>query len=150
VALRAASTVKDKLIKQIAALPYRTDAASPDNPLRIMLITSRETKRWVLPKGNLIKGLSAHQAAEHEAFEEAGITGVICPTACGTYPYQKRLQSGETIPVDVAVFPFAVTAQAVDWPEREQRETQWFSSADAAAAVEEPELAALILSFHAG
>jgi uncharacterized protein len=148
VALRAASTAKDSLINQIAALPYRTDAASPANPLRIMLITSRETKRWVLPKGNLIKGLSAHQAAEHEAFEEAGITGVISQTPIGIYPYFKRIPNQAAVPMEVTVFPLLVMDQADDWPERQERETSWFSQADAAAAVEEAELAALILSFR--
>jgi uncharacterized protein len=114
-----------------------------------LLITSRETKRWVLPKGNLIKGLSAHQAAEHEAFEEAGITGAACPTPLGHYPYRKRRKNGSSLMVDVTVFPLLVTGEAEDWPERDEREARWFPLSEAAAAVEEPELSALILSFRA-
>ena len=64
-------------IRQVAALPYRPD---PDGNIRVMLITSRETQRWVIPKGNLIKGLRAHEAAAQEAFEEAGVEGIACPT----------------------------------------------------------------------
>ncbi|HPU15489.1 MAG TPA: DUF47 domain-containing protein, partial [Polymorphobacter sp.] len=57
---------------QIAALPYRRDA---DGDMRLLLITSRETRRWVLPKGNPIDGLDPHLAAAAEAYEEAGVTG---------------------------------------------------------------------------
>ena len=74
-------------IRQVAALPYRPEA---DGNIRVMLITSRETQRWVLPKGNLIKGLRAHEAAAQEAYEEAGVEGIACPTLIGSYTYAKR------------------------------------------------------------
>ena len=63
-------------MRQIAALPYTTDA---DGAMQILLITSRETRRWVIPKGNRIKGMAGHRAAELEAYEEAGIHGIACP-----------------------------------------------------------------------
>src|SRR3546814_3136682 len=81
----------EHIIKQVAALPYRID---PDGAARILLITSRETRRWIIPKGNPIRGLEAHQAAAREAFEEAGISGIACPAAIGQYTYEKRKRNG--------------------------------------------------------
>ncbi|HWL48129.1 MAG TPA: NUDIX domain-containing protein, partial [Sphingomonadaceae bacterium] len=78
-------------MKQIAALPYRSEG---DGSVRVMLITSRETRRWVVPKGNPIRGLAPHEAAAHEAFEEAGLHGIACPTALGSYQYRKRRRDG--------------------------------------------------------
>ena len=115
-----------------------------------MLITSRETKRWVLPKGNPIDGLPPHQAAAHEAFEEAGLHGIACPSVLGSYDYRKTRKNGASLMFDVGVFPFAVTSQADEWPEMDERETRWFTLAEAAAAVDEPDLSALILSFREG
>ena len=137
-------------MRQIAALPYRTDANTPNDPVRVMLITSRETKRWVLPKGNPIRGLLPHQAAAHEAFEEAGLQGIACPSALGSYQYRKKRKNGSSLMFGVDVFPFAVTSQADEWPEMEERETRWFTLAESAAAVEEADLSALILSFREG
>ncbi len=113
-----------------------------------MLITSRETQRWVLPKGNPIKGLSAHEAAAQEAYEEAGVEGIACPTLIGTYNYAKRRKTGLLRSVAVDVFPFAVTGQLDEWPEQDERTTAWFTLPNAAAAVEEPELKAIIASFR--
>ena len=78
-------------MRQIAALPYTTHA---DGSMQILLITSRDTRRWVIPKGNRIKGLAGHRAAELEAFEEAGIHGIACPASLGRYSYDKRKRSG--------------------------------------------------------
>src|SRR3546814_5625705 len=78
--IAAAPYTAEHIIKQVAALPYRIE---PDGAARILLITSRETRRWIIPKGNPIRGLEAHQAAAREAFEEAGISGIACPAAIG-------------------------------------------------------------------
>ena len=88
-----------------------------------MLITSRETRRWVLPKGNRIRGLANHEAAAHEAFEEAGVSGIACPTPLGQYSYWKRRRNGQVKRATVALFPLAVTEQAEEWPEQDERET---------------------------
>jgi len=133
------------LIDQIAALPYRRDA---DGVVRVLLITSRDTKRWVVPKGNPIRGLTSHLAAEREAFEEAGITGTASPVALGRFRYVKRRRNGAVITLTVAVFPMEFAEQMQDWPEKGQRECRWFSVAEAADAVDEPDLRALILGFQ--
>ena len=136
-------------IRQIAALPYKADESALDAPARIMLITSRETKRWIIPKGNIGPGQSPHSAAAQEAEEEAGILGATCPTPLGSYRYRKKKRNGASVWIDVSVFPFAVTEELKTWDEQHQRERRWFSLEDAANAVDEEDLRALIRSFGA-
>lgn len=134
-----------RTIRQIAVLPYRTNEAGLTE---LMLITSRDTKRWVLPKGNRIKGLKSHEAASHEAYEEAGLIGIACPFAIGTYEYRKYRKDGTSRPAIVDIFPFSVTAQLDEWPEQDERDVRWFMPADAAAAVDEPELKDILSTFQ--
>jgi predicted phosphate transport protein (TIGR00153 family) len=136
-------------IRQIAVLPYRSVSAAIDAPIQIMLITSRGTGRWVIPKGNPIAKLSPHASAAVEAEEEAGVRGAACPTPLGTYRYRKQQSSGATVWTDVDVFPFAVTDELPSWKEQHERERRWFTMAEAAEAVDEPDLRALIRSFGA-
>jgi len=133
-------------IRQVAALPYRTDEGGK---VSVLLITSRETRRWVLPKGNRIRGLPNHEAAAHEAFEEAGVSGIACPTPLGQYSYWKKRRDGQLKRATVSLFPLAVTDQADEWPEQDERDLQWFGLAEAAAAVDEPDLRRLIADFRA-
>ena len=112
-----------------------------------MLVTSRETRRWVIPKGNQPSGMPPHAAAGQEAEEEAGVTGPVCPTPLGSYRYRKRRGSGASLMADVDVFPLAVTRELDAWKEQAQRERRWFTLAEAAQAVDEPDLRALIRSF---
>jgi len=116
--------------------------------MRVLLITSRETKRWVIPKGNPIRGLSPHLAAAHEAFEEAGVSGITCPSPLGSFRYVKRRKNGSLRNAKVDVFPLAVVSQADDWPEQDERETRWFDLPEAASLVEEPGLKSIITSFR--
>lgn len=116
--------------------------------MRLLLITSRETKRWVLPKGNPIRGLDPHLAAAAEAYEEAGISGFVCPTPVGNYAYDKRRRNGSVIRATVDVYPLAFITQLDTWPEAHERTTQWFTLAEAAAAVEEAELKSIIAGFR--
>ena len=115
-----------------------------------MLVTSRETKRWVLPKGWPMAGLGAAQAAAREALEEAGIKGRISSHKIGGYRYSKRLKRGNFIDCSVDVYALHVMTQRADWPEKRQRVARWFHSSEAAQLVAEPELASLIKSFAAG
>ena len=115
----------------------------PEREREILLITSRDTRRWVVPRGNAIAGLRNHEAAAQEAFEEAGIRGAVDTEPVGTYRYDKR-RGGITVPAEVELFRMAVAEEAADWPEKHERERRWFPAEAAAAAVEEAELAALI------
>lgn len=128
-------------------MPYRADSEALDAPIRVLLVTSRETKRWVIPKGNAPAGMVPHRAAAAEAEEEAGVLGAACPTPIGSYRYRKRRGNGASLMVDVEVFPLAVNRELPHWKERDQRERRWFSLAEAADAVEESDLRDLIRSF---
>ena len=130
---------KRKPRRQCAALPL----AEAGGQTLVMLVTSRETRRWVLPKGWAEKRLALHEAAAKEAFEEGGIVGAAAAAAVGSYRYRKRLPGGRSAPCRVSVFPLRVERLLDDWPER--RERRWFTLVDAAAAVEEADLAALLL-----
>ncbi len=136
-------------VRQIAALPYRTIGEGLSAPTEILLVTSRGTGRWVVPKGNVGKREAPHMAAAREALEEAGVAGAICPSALGSYFYRKTLSSGAAIRAEVQVFPLAVTAELDEWPEAAQRVRRWFSLTEAAAAVDEADLGILIRSFRA-
>ena len=129
--------------QQYAALPWRRGKAG----LEILLITSRETRRWVIPKGWPMITLAAHDAAAQEAWEEAGIRGLVENTPVGVFRYRKRMKSGPPQRCRVDVYPLAVTFEEKDWPEKRQRERRWVAAAEAARMVEEPELRLLIERF---
>jgi 8-oxo-dGTP pyrophosphatase MutT (NUDIX family) len=132
---------------QSAALPWRR---SPTGEVEVMLITSRDTRRWVIPKGWPIKGLNSRGTAAQEAFEEAGLIGQIAKKPIGTFHYDKRLRSGRVQHVRVTVFPLQVTEERAVWPELGQREKLWVAPAQAGAMVDEPELQTLIVAFQGG
>jgi 8-oxo-dGTP pyrophosphatase MutT (NUDIX family) len=129
---------------QYAALPWRR---TPD--LEILLVTSRETGRWVIPKGWPMKSKSPRAAAAQEALEEAGVEGEVARAPLGAYDYEKILSPGVSRPCRVTVFALAVKRQRDSWREQGQRRFQWFPWEDAAAAVREPDLAAIIRAFAA-
>jgi 8-oxo-dGTP pyrophosphatase MutT (NUDIX family) len=130
---------------QYGALPYRlTKSGAPE----ILLVTSRQTKRWIIPKGWPIKGLKPAKSAAREAYEEAGVRGSIKTKAIGIFSYEKRSDDdGITIPCDVRVFPLLVKRQCKTWPESEQRVARWLEPAVALSLIKEKSLRSLISSF---
>jgi 8-oxo-dGTP pyrophosphatase MutT (NUDIX family) len=128
--------------QQYAALPWRQAAS-----LEILLITSRETRRWVIPKGWPIPAHSAAESAAQEAYEEAGIRGQMAAQAIGHYGYRKRQRGGAKKRFRVEVFAMEVTEVLDLWPEAHERTRQWLSPAEAAIRVDEPGLAVLIRTF---
>ena len=114
-----------------------------------MLLTSRDTRRWVIPKGWPMKGRKPHATAAIEALQEAGLLGKIEKKKLGSYHYRKRLKNGAVLLCSVDVFPLRVVRQRKSWPEKNQRVTQWFTPAEAAQLVDEPELSELFKVFTA-
>jgi len=131
-----------KLLTQHGALPYRR---TPDGELEVMLVTSRETRRWVIPKGWPMKKLKPFATAAREAYEEAGLGGAISRKALGSFTYKKRLKSRSYVDCKVDVYAMEVDKEAKRWPERHERERRWFEPELAARYVKEPELADIIL-----
>lgn len=128
---------------QFAALPYRI----LNGKVQILLVTSRETGRWLIPKGWPEQGLSALDCAAREAWEEAGIEGRMSETCLGIYSYLKTLDDRDRLPVVVAVFPVKVRRLADKFPEHKDRKRKWFSRKKAAAQVVEPELRRILRAF---
>lgn len=126
---------------QTAALPWRRRA---DGEIEVLLATSRDTGRWVLPKGWPHKGLTLGQSASQEAYEEVGVRGRLALEEVGHYSYLKWLETGLNRRVRVSVFPLEVTHECETWPEQGQREIHWVTCEEAAERVDEPELAALL------
>ena len=128
--------------QQYAALPWRDQ-----DGIEILLATSRETRRWVIPKGWPMKNRKPHAAAAREAMEEAGVSGRVMKRPIGSYSYVKRLKNGAPLQCVVDVFPLMVEQQRDRWREQAQRTVRWFPAEEAAIQVEEPELRALIIAF---
>ena len=140
---------EESVIRQIAALPYRARGTTIDAPVDVLLVTSRESRRWVIPKGNPESGVPPHVAAAKEAKEEAGVLGAVCPTPLGSYRYRKRRKTGASLMLDVDVYPLSVGEELAEWKEAHERERRWFSLTEAASVVEEEDLADLIRTFNA-
>jgi 8-oxo-dGTP pyrophosphatase MutT (NUDIX family) len=142
--MRKASAQKTTGI-QYGALPWRLS----DHEVQILLITSRRTHRWIIPKGWPMDGCKPTVCAAREAEEEAGVTGEIARSAIGHFRYMKLLRNGMELPCRVEVFPLKVTKERSNWDEEDARQRRWYSVRDAAAAVAEPQLKMVIRRFGA-
>lgn len=129
--------------RQVAALCWRRGKQG----LEILLVTSRETRRWVTPKGGRMPGLTDARAAAVEALEEAGVEGKVADHPIGTFRYLKWLRRGEGRWCVVSLYPLEVTVEHDTWQEQHERTRQWMSAEQAASRVNEVDLAALILAF---
>lgn len=125
---------------QHAALCWRMHRGS----VEVLLITSRDTGRWVIPKGWPMAGKSPSQTAAQEAWEEAGVKGRIGDNALGFYAYDKMREELAPQPCGVSVFPLRVEQVAEKFPERKERRRKWFDASKAARKVAEPQLRALL------
>jgi len=126
---------------QIAALCWRVKRGN----VQVLLITSRDTWRWVIPKGWPMDGRTLPQAAATEAWEEAGVEGKIADTAMGVYSYEKRYAAKAAQICEVTVYPLRVARLVPKFPEQNQRRRKWFSAQKAAKLVDELGLAGLVL-----
>ncbi len=131
---------------QVAAIPIRRGTSGA---LEVLLVTSRETRRWVIPKGWPWRKIKDPDAAAGEAWEEAGVHGRIGRKAVGSFTYAKQRKNKVT-PLEVFVYLLEVTEQADRWPEHEQRERRWFDQAAAADLVSEPALKQILLDLSVG
>lgn len=127
---------------QFAVLAWKLEA----DRLRVCLVTSRGTGRWILPKGWPMGRTTPDRAAAIEAWEEAGLTGSVSPHPVGLFSYSKRL-GGSALPVIAVLYAMRVTAEADSWPEMHQRKRKWVSPRKAATKLDEPELAPLVRGF---
>lgn len=126
---------------QYAALPYRLTNGRPE----VLLITSRETRRWIIPKGWAEKSVKPHAMAAREAYEEAGVRGTVERRPFGDYRYVKRLTASKSVVCAVTVYLLQVDEELDDWPEKDQRERRWLTPGQAALAISESGLVEMLL-----
>lgn len=137
--------VRRRVRAQVAGLCYRQ---RKDGKREVLLVTSRDTGRWVLPKGWHMKGKTAAQAARQEAWEEAGVTGAkVRDKPVGSYDYPKALEDGAVQPCRVQVYPMKVSGTTRDFPESDERDRKWVRPKRAAELVDEPELKDILKDF---
>jgi 8-oxo-dGTP pyrophosphatase MutT (NUDIX family) len=127
--------VTNQILHQAGAIAYRVHGGR----LEVLLMTSRDSGRWIIPKGNIALGATPAMAAAREAYEEAGVRGRIdSPIPLGFYNYFKKLASGEARPAAVEVYLLRTEARLKKWPEKGERKLSWMSPARAAVLIEEP------------
>ncbi|CAH0339645.1 hypothetical protein RHI9324_01296 [Rhizobium sp. CECT 9324] len=134
------------LRQQFAAICYRLRKKNGD--LEVLLMTSRDTGRWVIPKGWPMEGKKAHAVAEREAYEEAGVKGKASKEPIGFFTYNKRMDGGLKILCRVQVHALEVKDMLDDFPEKGMRRMEWVNCQEAASRVQEPELKILLHSFE--
>lgn len=127
---------------QIAAMPVRLGL---DGTPEILLVTSRTTQRWIVPKGWPMKNRKGAEAAAIEAYEEAGVVGRVREQPAGRYSYWKRMADHFAL-CEVTLYLLEVERQLDSWAEQDERRSQWFKLEDAADLVDEPELGTAIRS----
>jgi 8-oxo-dGTP pyrophosphatase MutT (NUDIX family) len=131
---------------QFAALCWRMRRDKPE----VLLITSRDTGRWVIPKGWQVAGKDGAASAAQEAWEEAGVTGAVGTEPLGRYGYDKVLTPDMHLPCAVSVYALRVAALARKFPERGERRRKWFTAEKAARKVAEPDLRILLQAVASG
>lgn len=129
---------------QFAALCYRMVKNKPE----ILLITSRETGRWVIPKGWPMEGKTPAECALIEAWEEAGVTGRVTGPCLGLYTYMKAMPNGPDLPCAVMVFPVLVQKLSDDFPEASERRRKWMRRKKAVDRIDEAELSHMMMHFE--
>jgi 8-oxo-dGTP pyrophosphatase MutT (NUDIX family) len=131
---------------QYGALPYRFNDAGA---LKVLLITTKQSKRWIVPKERPIGGLKPAKCAAREALEEAGVRGAVGKKPIGAFHFVKTVQDGPSLLCRVRVYPMKVKRQMRRWPEAPHRLQRWFEPAAALAAVNDVGLKTLIGRFVA-
>lgn len=137
---RPPTFVCSKPLRQVGALCV---CKGEDDQLRVLLVTSRDTRRWIIPKGWPAKRLKPYEAAAREALEEAGVVGKISAKSIGRYRYVRETVKGSRVHV-VSVYLIAARGALDHWHEQAERERAWVSISLAARRVAEPELKSLI------
>lgn len=159
---KAASPKSKPLLQQLARTPEKLFAGAFRNQygalcfrykdggdeIDILVITSRDSGRWIVPKGWPMKGREPHEAAAIEACEEAGVRGKVRKTPIGRYTYLKELEDGKVVPCVVDMFQLEVKESRTEFKERGQRRLAWVSPEEAARRVREVELKSLLVTFR--
>jgi 8-oxo-dGTP pyrophosphatase MutT (NUDIX family) len=134
---------KSEVRTQFAALCYRIRKDKPE----YLLVTSRGTGRWIIPKGWPVDGKTPAESALIEAWEEAGVIGRVTGPSMGLFSYYKDGPGADGLPCVAMVFPVRVRALRDSFPERAERKRKWMRPKRAAKSVGLPELAHILREF---
>ncbi|AFY35322.1 NUDIX hydrolase [Calothrix sp. PCC 7507] len=127
-----------KIFQQSGVIPYRIQ----NGRIEVLLITTRDRQRWVIPKGGISNGMSPHDSAAKEAWEEAGVMGQVNINELGIYKYRKRGNIYQ-----VKMYLLAVVMVSEDYPEASQRQRQWLELSKAIAQIQTAALKHIFQSF---
>jgi 8-oxo-dGTP pyrophosphatase MutT (NUDIX family) len=130
-------------VVQFGVLPWRR---TPDG-VQVLLVTTRNTRRWIVPKGWPETGRTPQECAAQEGYEEAGVKGAVTGESIGAFSHRKQLKSGQMVTCRIRVYSMEVSDVADDWPEKSARETKWCLVAEALTLVDDPGLRRLIAKF---
>ncbi|AKC10120.1 DNA mismatch repair protein MutT [Agrobacterium tumefaciens] len=149
--LQQLAAVPEKLFtgsfrQQYAALCFRYTGSGEE--IEILVVTSRTSARWIIPRGWPMKRKKPHEAAAIEAWEEAGVRGRVRKDAVGRYTYLKMLDNGDVVPCVVDVFQIEITGEETSFKERGERLLEWVRPDEAARRVREIELKSLLVDFR--
>jgi 8-oxo-dGTP pyrophosphatase MutT (NUDIX family) len=145
-AAHAEVLLRGETFEQFGAICFR---GVPTGAKEVLLVTTRETHRWTIPKGWPIKGLKPHEVAEREAWEEAGVRGKARKKPAGYYTYLKTLGDESRAPTIVQVHLLEVQKLCEKFPEHKERTLEWVSPVEATRRVKEPELKGLLMAMAA-
>jgi 8-oxo-dGTP pyrophosphatase MutT (NUDIX family) len=133
---------RDGVEPQFGAIPWRRRGGARE----FLLVTSRRTGRWIFPKGGRIAWLSARDCAAQEAYEEAGVEGIVAPEPAGRYRATKIRPEGSH-EIEVEMYPLEVEMEFDDWPEKKQRRRRWASFDEACILLSEPGVVEVLRGF---
>ncbi|WP_420013541.1 NUDIX hydrolase [Tateyamaria sp.] len=141
--LHFGASTKSSVRTQFAALCYRIKG----DKVQVLLVTTRRTGRWIIPKGWPMDGMTPQKSAAQEAWEEAGVVGRVDAQPLGLFSYTKQVDDEELLPCVAMVYAVRVKSLSKDFPEAGQRKRKWLSRSKAASLVGEPELARILRDF---
>lgn len=145
-AKRPETLFSDAFRQQVAALCFRYKDDGPE--IEVLVVTSRGSRSWIIPKGWPLKKKTLAASAATEAFEEAGIRGKVFERAIGRYTYLKEIDGGQIVPCIVDVFQIEAETEHERFKELGQRVIAWVSPVEAARRVREVELKSLLIDFR--
>ena len=127
-----------------AALPFRRSRGRWE----VLLVTTRRSGRWIVPKGRPIKGCTPARTAKIEALEEAGVSGAISRKSIGSFEWKSRFAKRNVRPSRIEVYPLAVRKEHDSWKDKAHRSRRWLSIAEAARTVHPEEFGDLLQAFR--
>ena len=141
--IKLQDAAKSDVRTQFAALCYRMH----EGEVQVLLVTARQSGRWIIPKGWPMDGKTPDESALAEAWEEAGVKGKVMGGSLGLFSYHKEIDDKREMPCVAMVYPVKVKSLVKKFPESGQRKRKWFSPVKAASKVYEPELAHILKVF---